>query len=378
MDNRKKSIKESKDIVQSYILTTARYDASIPEKRIMLRIVEMQQEQLNGQKLRGKIIANKSLFDTSYEFEIPYKAVLADAEDGNHKEIRKALIKLEERFFEYEDERIWKRIRLIERPIIKKHEQTFSFRLHEGIYEALLNFSKGYRRYELDTMFKFKSVYTMRFYELFSNQKSEVIWSMDNLKLMFRAEKQYKQTGDFIRWVIKPAQKELNEKSPYSFEFIPLKTGKSITAIKFIPVYVAKNINNELERKRLEKQINLSWSLDLGAVQYLKEQYKFSEIEIKNNIDVFRAAQRIIPDFILWLSEIKAKANRANNPKGYLINAMKRQVNPKKSKGDNEIFPANLRKTTFSKNDKETQRTTKRERGIQTVGALLDAVANKL
>ena len=28
----------------------------------------------------------------------------------------------------------------------------------------------------------------------------------------------------------------------------------------------------------------------------------------------------------MWLSEVKAKANRANNPKGYLINAMKRQV----------------------------------------------------
>jgi len=337
MDKRVKRIKESKDIIQSYILTTARYEANIHEKRIMFRIVEMQQELLNGQKLKGKIVANPSLFDISYEIEIPYSAVLTDEEDKNHAVIKEAVKKLADRYLEYEDEYEWKRIQMIERPRIRKYEETIGFRLHEGVYNALLNFTKGYRKYELETMFKFKSVYTMRFYELFSNQRSEVVWSIENLKLMFRSEKQYKQTGDFIKRVIIPAQKELDEKSPYSFKFIPLKTGKRITAIRFIPVAIARNMDEALEKKRIEKMLNLSWSLDAGARQYLKEQYMFSEVEMKNNIDVFRAASKIIPDFIMWLSEVKAKANRANNPKGYLINAMKRQVKQAEQKASGTI-----------------------------------------
>jgi len=291
----------------------------------------MQQEMLAGNKLRGKLNVCNSLFDKSYDFEMPLSAFLTGEEDKNHALAKNALISLEKKFFDYEDQQEWKRIRLIERPKIKKYEQTVTFRLHEEIFEALLNFSKGYRKYELKTAFEFQSTYTMRFYELFSNQKSEVIWSVENLKIMFGVENKYKQTGDFIKWVIKPAQEELNEKSPYSFEFLTLKTGKKITAIKFYPVYIAKNMDKDLETKRLEKQLHLSWSIDLGAVQYLKEHYMFSEVEIKNNIDVFREASKVTPDFILWLSEVKAKANRANNPKGYLINAMRKQIAQKKT-----------------------------------------------
>ena len=321
-----------KDVVQSYILTTSRYNFNVHEKRIMYRIVEMQQEMLKGQKLKGKIVANQRLYDKLYEIEMPLSSLLKYDDYSNYEVVKKSLMSLEKRYLDYEDEREWKRIRLILTPKVRKYESTVAFSLHEEIYEALLNFSKGYRIYELETAFEFESAFTMRFYELFSNQKSEVTWSIETLKLMFRVENRYKQTGDFIKRIVKPAQEELNEKSPYSFQYMPLKTGKRITSIRFWPVFIAKNMNENAETKRLQNQVDLHFKFDRGAIQYLKEQYMFSEVEIKNNIELLRAAYKIIPDFILWLSEVKAKANRAGNPKGYLINALKKQLKGKENK----------------------------------------------
>jgi hypothetical protein len=56
------------------------------------------------------------------------------------------------------------------------------------------------------------------------------------------------------------------------------------------------------------------------------EQYSFTETEIKRNIDLFEAAAGQMPDFVGWLAgDVKARANRADNPKGYLINALKKE-----------------------------------------------------
>lgn len=313
------------EVVQSYILTMSRYNYSVHEKRIFYRIVEMLQQVLEGKKLSGKYRFNKLLFDL-FEVEMPISSFLIDERDKNHALAKKALISLETKYFDYEDANIWKRIRIIERPQIDKNSSIVKFRLNGDIYNALMDFSKGYRRYELDTAFMFESAFTMRFYELFSEQKSAITYSIESLKLTFGVQDKYKLTADFIKRVIVPAQQELNKKSPYSFEFQPLKTGKRITAIKFFPVFIAENVNNETERKRLQKQISASWTIERTTIQYLKEHFMFSEVELRHNIELFEAGQDEIPDFILWLSEVKARANRKTNPKGYLINALKSQI----------------------------------------------------
>jgi len=41
---------------------------------------------------------------------------------------------------------------------------------------------------------------------------------------------------------------------------------------------------------------------------------------------LFEQAQKEIDDLLYFLSEVKAKANRANNPKGYLINALRKKM----------------------------------------------------
>ncbi|MDR0206818.1 MAG: replication initiation protein [Bacteroidales bacterium] len=319
---------ERVNVLQSYILTTARYDFNVYEKRILYRIVEGMQFLLKGEKLNMdlRFRINKLLFDL-YEVEMPLNAFLSDEEDKNHVRAKDALRRMQQKTFEYEDDREWKSIPLIGYPKIHKYESMVKFKLHEDIYDALMNFSKGFKKYELKTAFKFKSVYAMRFYELFSGQKTPLIYSIKDLKLMFGVEKKYKLTADFIKRVVITAQRELNEKSPYSFEYRPLKKGREIVNIKFYPVTIPENVDEEFEAKELRRKLSPAWMIERQNLLYLKEHYMFSTPEIKNNIELFEMAQKEIPDLLYFLSEVKAKANRATNPKGYLINALRKRLN---------------------------------------------------
>ena len=316
------------EILQSYIVTTARYDFNVYEKRVLYRIVEMIQHLLQGKKLNQKHRIDKTLFEL-YDVEMPIAALLSGDKDTHYERTKEALKNLSRKFFQYEDEKEWYEIPLILLPKIRKYESIVKFRLHEDIYNALLNFSKGFKKYELKTAFEFESVYAMRFYELFANQRTPLIYTVDDLKIMFGIEKKYKLTADFIRWVIDAAKRELDKKSPYSFEYTPLKSGRKITRIKFWPVVIKENVDDEHERKELKKRVSPAWTIEREIILYLKDHYLFSMPEIKNNIDLFEKAQKEIDDLLYFLSEIKVKTNRVNNPKGYLINALRKKLNIK-------------------------------------------------
>ena len=316
---------EKTEIIQSYIVTTARYEFNVYEKRALTRIVEMIQFLLQGKKLNQRYRIDKTLYDL-YDVEMPIAALLSGEHDENYMRVKDALLRMSRKIFQYEDEEVWKAIPLILLPKIEKYNSVIKFRLHEDIYDALLNFSKGYKKYELQTLFQFESIYAMRFYELFYNQRTPLTYSIDNLKLMFGVEKKYSRDRDFIKRAVDAAKKELDEKSPYSFEYTPLKSGRKITSIKFYPITHPQNVNEEFEGERLKMQITPGFLIDRHIVNYLKEHYMFSTPEIKNNLGLFERANKEIPDLLMFLSEVKAKAIRATNPKGYLINALKKKM----------------------------------------------------
>jgi plasmid replication initiation protein len=330
--NKESSALEKIEIIQSYIVTTARYDFNVYEKRVLYRIVEMMQSILQGKRLNQRYRLDKQLFEL-YNVEMPVSALLNNEEDTHYERTKNALRSMARKMFQFEDEKEWREIPLILLPKIRKYESIVKFKLHEDIYDALMNFSKGFKKFELKTAFQFESVYAMRFYELMSKQRTPLVYSIENLKIMFGVEKKYKLTADFVRWVIVPAQKELNEKSPYSFEYKAMKTGRKITSIKFYPLHIPANVDKEFETQQLKKRISPSWTIDRAYLNYLKEHYMFSSPEIRNNVDLFEQAQKEIPDLLLFLSELKAKANRAGNPKGYLINALRKKLGIKTAGG---------------------------------------------
>ena len=311
----------NKDLIQSYLVTTAKYDFSVYEKRILYRLVESVQSELEGKKLTSGLRIEKTMFDDRV-IHMPLSAFLTSEDDENYNRVKKALMALRNKTFEYDDGRQWKLIGIIEKPSFDYRRGWVRFELLPEIYNAILNFSKGFRKYELKTAMEFTSQYSMRFYELMSGQKTPLTYTIENLKIMFGVENKYKRNPDFIKRILIPAKEELDAKSPYTFEYKLLKEGRAFYAIKFYPVYQDKFRDEDLQKHDLQKQVSLCWDLDRMVRNYLKQDLLFSDQEIKNNIDLFRAAQKEL-DIMLELSLLKGKAREKKNPKGYIINALK-------------------------------------------------------
>ena len=60
----------------------------------------------------------------------------------------------------------------------------------------------------------------------------------------------------------------------------------------------------------------------------LKQNYHFSSTEIQAQLDLFKFAEQKL-DFILFLSSMIRKCEGKAKPKGYLINAIKKELQQK-------------------------------------------------
>lgn len=345
-----------KEVLQSYILTTAKYDYSVYEKRILYRIIELNQNLLEGKKLNSKYAVNPTLH-RSVEYNMPYSAFLTDEDkDKNHKRIKEAFRTLSQKIIEYEDNIVYKCAGIVFNVNLEKRKDTITFYVADWIYNALMDFSKGYRKYELVTAMSFQSEYSMRFYELFSNQSKPINYSIDGLKEMFKISDKYVgRPADFLRFVVEPAKKELDEKSPYTFIYKTLKTGRKITSIQFIPIYQADKENKDLKAKQLGKQTSTRFYLEPTDKEYLMAQYGFTEKEIKNNCDLFEELYQVLDkgELIDKLADLRRFASETINPKGYVIKSLKSLLNDVKTAKEEKKIKAE--KTIREKRTSESQ-----------------------
>ncbi|EOM5364254.1 replication initiation protein, partial [Shigella flexneri] len=165
--------------------------------------------------------------------------------------------------------------------------------------------------------------------ELLSGQKTKLIYPLEQLKEMFKVQDKYAKTNDFVRKVIEPAKNELDELSPYTFEWSANKEGKKIVSFNFYPIFKPEHRDAELYKKELQKQTGLSWDLGRQVISYLKTSLEFSDKEIKNNRDLFVTAQMELPDIMTELAILRGKSRTKTNPKGWIINALKGKIKDK-------------------------------------------------
>ena len=317
----------NKDVFQSYVMTVMRYDASnVILKRILTHIVNANQDFNEGVKYKGGVVINidEDLFkDRYYTFEV--KSILMGETDKNHTRVKKAFRTLQTKIFEFDnkEEQDYFAIPFITGLRITRGVATF--RMSELIYKAFVDYTKGYRKFEFELSLSMSSGYSMRLYELISGQIEPLTFEIKHLKQIFKLENNYKRVNDFIRYVIEPAKKELDEKSPYTFNYKTNKKGRAYHSITFIPIYQPQFRNDDLERKELQKQVSPGMILGRQSTDYLKHSFDFTTAEIKQNIEIFTQASKKF-DLIEFLSKVKPRANRANNPKGYVIASIKSQL----------------------------------------------------
>jgi len=324
----------NKNLIQSYILTTAKYDFNTYEKRILFRLVELVQYQLEGKKLDKNFTIEQGSFG-DYKVTLPISSFLKDEKDNNYELVKDALRSLRFKTVEIEDERRWELFGIIETPAIERYESFVEFKVNPKIYDVILNFAKGYRKFELVTAMQFKSTYSMRFYELLGGKTSAITYNIDDLKYILNVENKYNKINDFTKRVIDYAKRELDNCSPYTFDYKTNKGGRKITSITFYPKFQPQFEDAELKKKSLQQRTSPSWELDRSIILFLKERYFFETKEISANIELFKTATTLL-NLIEFLSHMEQKCSKKVNPKGYLINALKKELASKKSKDERE------------------------------------------
>jgi plasmid replication initiation protein len=103
----------------------------------------------------------------------------------------------------------------------------------------LLAVKSRYTQYQLKNVVRLKSAYSIRVYELLkqyeaTDQKKRVFQLEELREMLGVPESKFKLYGDFKRYVLERAKKELPKKTDLKFDYRPIKTGRKVTSIKFI------------------------------------------------------------------------------------------------------------------------------------------------
>ena len=318
-----------RQVVQSYIATTAMYDFNVYEKRVMYNLVRLAQSQIEGVVLTDNL--HKICHDMKgyVHVTLPLSDFLADEEDKNHRRVKDALKSLHRKTFEYLDDDVWECISIIALPKIALHSRQVSFIVDSRVWDVLLDFSRGFSRYDIEVAFRLESCYSMRFYELMACQKEPITYSIDALRRIFKLEDKYAFTKDFIKRVVESSKIELDQKSPVSFTYAPVKDGKRITQLIFFPVRFNAQDSSDDDHRMILRKYGSSAVLTADERRFL-EEIGFNESGINNNLSLFMDCQRNL-DFICELALIKGKCRTKKNPCGWCIRTLTGKLADKKS-----------------------------------------------
>lgn len=327
--------KISKEIMESYIFTTVRHDFGIYSERLLLRLVELAQCEINGLDFKNGSDLGKVKVGPwgDAEIVIPVKDILSGENDTNYNLAKQSVRQLMGKFLEYEDDNTYRATHILNDVDIDKLAGKMIIQVNRNIWSAMLDFSKGFRKYELEIATKLKGKYSLRIYKLISKQTQPITYTIEELRKMWGLADKYKKADDFIKNTIAAAKTELDRTSPYSFEYT-VNASKSaetntarkgrpkITSVTFFPKHC---LNNE-STDAIRKDVAPSMMLGREVTDILRNKFGFDNAGIKANISLLDIASRQF-DLYDFLQQIAPNALRAANPQGYVINAIRKNLN---------------------------------------------------
>lgn len=328
----------SKDLIESYKLTTVRDRIGIYGQRLILRLVEFATSEgaTEGLDFRsGKDIRKVEVgLWGDCKVTLPLTDIMGDTE--NYSAVKNAIRALQKETIEYEEEDgTWVSFPFLGTVRMGKGQVTV--KVEGELWKAFMDFRKGFRRFELDAALKLKSTYSLRLYKLVSEQRDirYLDFQLDELKKMLGVGNKYPRPRDFFVKVIDPAKAELDSIAPWTFTYTPLTSRKvatgraAITGVRFYPVFQPEHRDPELAGKQMRlnhSQVTIP-NLTQGQRNILIHKFGFTQKGINNNVEIFNTAIRHL-DFNGLLDDLAVRVARLRpkNPTGYVVNAIKMEL----------------------------------------------------
>lgn len=331
---------------QSNYITTARYEYSPQEKRILYRVVEKAFEfrMQNAEYFKqhdGEYRVTKPV-----EFTMPIVSFIPGRRDLSGKDYEDVV----DAFKALVDKRISFRGRgefafggIVNYAFQNKGQGTVTFNVHQFVWQSALDFSIGFTKLDLLTAMQFRSAYTMRFYELGKKWIDKEYWicTMEEFREMFGCKDKYPNSADMKRYIIEVAKKELDKIGSLSFTYTQKKVGHNIQSFTFRFYNIFRGTKEE-EQQLLSTAPSAAIPSDFK--KWLQIKMDMSSDEIKHNVKLFyEFCQKFGNNTLTELEEsfqyVAKIQKRPQENKGLFIQNLKKKLEWEKRQG--ELFEDN-------------------------------------
>ena len=156
----------------------------------------------------------------------------------NKKEIADLLINLRKRSIYFKINNEWGNYGFINGFTYKPDINSFEIEASEKVYSLLREYlENGYTPINMKIWLGLKGSYSQRFYDLlrlWSNSKTVIEYSIEELRELLMLEDKYTEYRDFKRRVITPAIKELNETNFFDIKINEKRIGRKVQSVEFL------------------------------------------------------------------------------------------------------------------------------------------------
>lgn len=337
---------QRKGIYQSWQLTKAKYDFTIGEKRIFLKIVDICQRYINEDEMSKNCeISVESLLGTGYVpiVTFPIRDILDD-NSTNYSWVNDSLERLMGKEFGLPGNSDWnfQKCVLIQRIMSDKKSGRAGVILSHDFWKALCNM-QSYKVIDFDVAKKFKSIYAERLYELLNGNTQSITYDLTNIREIFCLENKYKNNSTLVERVFEKAKDEMDTTAecPITFDY-KLGIGKRNKIENVTFTVRNKEVKEDDAKKRPKKtllqdvmDVRLSESVVQAVMKYFPSvQPERDDVNIK-----LRYAQKYLGvlELITEIQRIRLVCNSQvqkgllkTTKGGYFLGALGRIVRAKK------------------------------------------------
>ena len=325
-------------------LTTNFQKLPIYGKRLIYKLLEYAHDKqaFLGQRLDADFQVGKWADD---EVTLDVRDLLASPEDSNYRAVKEYIKGLMEKVTEETNSKGDVRLSHFIQDCDLTRAGKIVMRINRKAWEALLDFTKGFERGELEVLFQCEGEYTPLAYLLFACQKpgQALNFEIDKLRLIFCPDEKdgktrYKNNWDFVKYVIEPPMKELESFSPVTYTYrtnldkgfeghIAKSRRRGRPGLEQLQFYSKRLLKND-NTVSLQKQISVKSQLNDRVYEVFTNKLGFSNTELRRNIKLITELQKMdLEAFLKFLDRNVPDFSRAENPQAYTIGAMRNYYN---------------------------------------------------
>jgi plasmid replication initiation protein len=334
------NLNQNRQIVISNKINEARFKMSKIEQKLFLYCVG----NVNNDPTKLGQTLEMRVKDFAEYLEISPKRVYSDIR-GITRNFASKVIDIETGFEEY-----------IQMPVlssVRYSSGVLFIDINQSLAPFLLELKNNFTKYSLKEILKFRSVYSIRLFQILNQYAYQeiVVFDVDKLRFMLDIEeREYKLYSDFKKDVLETALKEINANSSLSFTYKELKRSRKITSIEF-KIKKAKPIKKD-KIENLESNVETVKNLEPMTIdQPIKPEPKtsprVSEIDteaIRQKLSGLGISNFLIDKYFneyseeyiqgkLELLESQIEKGKVTSPVGYFMQAVTKDwQSPEKAK----------------------------------------------